>query len=114
MGILLKIFYIKSYYKFSMLKEILKDVSIGLTFAGISYGVINIFSYGPTSFAVNSYLYVGLGLIIGLRHIVSTRFGGLKKALQNFVVVVEKEEVYLHRLVSGEKLKIEGKVERVQ
>lgn len=97
-----------------MLKEVLKDVSTGLMFAGVSYGVVNFYGYGPRSFMLNSYLYVGLGLLVGSRHMFSSRFGGLRKALENFVVVVEEEELYMHRVVSGEKLKIEGEVERVQ
>lgn len=97
-----------------MLKDLFKDVSIGLAFAGISYGVVNVFSYGPQSFLINSYLYVFLGAFIGLRHTFSGSFGGLRSAVENFVVVVEEEEVYLHRVFSGEKLKINGNVERVQ
>lgn len=99
---------------FSMLKDVLKDVSTGLMFAGFSFGVVNVYGYGPRSFMFNSYLYVGLGLLVGARHMFSSRFGGFRKALENFVVVVEEEELYMHRVVSGEKLKIEGNVERVQ
>lgn len=97
-----------------MIKDLFKDVSLGLAFAGISYGVVNSLGYGPNSFTVNSYLYVTLGLTIGLRHTFTGRFSGFRDTLRNLVLVVEDEEVYMHRVLSGEKLKIKGDVERVQ
>ncbi|MFB6143698.1 MAG: hypothetical protein ABEJ98_00160 [Candidatus Nanohaloarchaea archaeon] len=97
-----------------MLKTVLEDIGIGLAFAGSGYGVVSALGFSSTSFMVLAYLYVALALIIGSRHVVSARFGGFRKALENFVVVAEKEELVMHRVINGEKLKIKGEVEKVQ
>ncbi len=96
-----------------MRKKPLIGVSIGLGFAGLSYGTVSFLGYNSTSYTILAYLYVSLSFILTAFYELDS-FGGLKNLTKNFVVVVEEDEKKLKRVFTGEKYKIKGEVEKVQ
>lgn len=96
-----------------MLKKLKIPVLLGLSFYGIAYGIVNFIGFSSSSFTALAYLYIILGLVTGLYYELDSH-GGLQSFLDNIVVVIEGEEMKLKKLVSGEKYKLKGEIEKIE
>lgn len=96
-----------------MLKRLKIPVLLGLGFYGISYGVVKFLGFTSRSFTVIAYLYIILGLLTGVYYEIQDH-GGFQSFLDNIVVVIEGEEMKLKKLVSGEKYKLKGEIEKIE
>lgn len=95
-----------------MLKKLKIPVLIGLSFYGIAYGIVNFLGVTKNSFMILSYLYILLAVITTIYHEID-RYGGFSGFLDNIVLVIEGEEMKLKKLVSGEKYKLKGEIEKI-
>ena len=88
---------------------------IGMTFSGIAFGIVKSFGYNSQTFLALSYLYVVLAAIIGLKYEVKKMSGNdsILSSLKNIVVVSEGEKMEIKRLLTGEKYRIKGEIEKV-
>lgn len=96
-----------------MLKKLKIPALFGLSCYGIAYGIVNFFGFTSRSFTALAYLYIVLSLVVGLYYQLD-RHGGLQSFLDNIVVVIEGEEMKLKKLVSGEKYRLDGEVEKIE
>ncbi|MFT4892251.1 MAG: hypothetical protein ACI8Z7_000018 [Candidatus Nanohaloarchaea archaeon] len=98
-----------------MLGRIKIPLSIGLTFYGIAYLTVRQLGYNSTSFMIISYLYIALAGIIGIKYEIK-KIGGsdsVTSLFRNIVVVSEGEDLTMKRLVTGEKYKLKGEIEKL-
>lgn len=99
-----------------MLKKLKIPISLGLMAYGVAYFVVNSSGFNSTSFTIISYLYIVLAVIIGIRYEAGslTNSSSLISTLKNIVIVIEGEEMKMKRLLTGEKYKLKGEIEKVQ
>lgn len=96
-----------------MLKKLKIPVLFGLTAYGISYGIVNFFGFTSSTFTAIAYLYIFLSISLSLYYEIED-YGGLSGFLDNIVVVAEGEELKLKKLISGEKYKLKGEIEKIE
>lgn len=96
-----------------MLKKLKIPVLFGLTAYGIAYGIVNVIGFTSNSFTLIAYLYIILGLTIGIYYELDSH-GGLKSFLDNIVVVIEGEQMELKKLITGEKYRLDGDIEKIK
>lgn len=96
-----------------MLKRLKIPVLFGLSAYGIAYGIVNFIGFSSSSFTAIAYLYIILGITIGLYYELDAH-GGFRGFLDNIVVVIEGEEMKLKKLISGEKYKLKGEIEKIE
>lgn len=96
-----------------MLTKLKIPVLFGMSFYGIAYGVVRFLGFTSSSFTILAYLYVILGVSLGSYYEIDSH-GGFKEFLSNIVVVIEGEELELKRLISGEKYRLKGEIEKIE
>lgn len=96
-----------------MKKTVIRGASIGLVFTGISYLVVKYIGFRWKSLTVLMYMYVALGVLMAVASEMDAINSGLKTTLDRIVVVAEEEELKLKKVVSGEKYKIKGDLEKI-
>lgn len=96
-----------------MLKNLKIPVLFGLSAYGIAYAIINFIGFKSSSFTAIAYLYIALAVAIGLYYEFDSH-GGFRGFLDNIVVVAEGEEIELKKLISGEKYRLEGEIEKIE
>jgi len=96
-----------------MLKKLKIPVLFGLSAYGIAYAIVNFIGFTSNSFTAISYLYIVLGIVVGLYYEME-KHGGFSDFLDNIVVVTEGEEMKLKKLISGEKYKLKGEIEKIE
>ncbi|MFB6291797.1 MAG: hypothetical protein ABEI58_00205 [Candidatus Nanohaloarchaea archaeon] len=96
-----------------MKSEIKTGLLSGLTFSGLAYASVKLLGFNSTSFTVLMYLYVALGVLTAFLFYLKTSEAGLKDMMRRFVVVVEREELELRSVLTGEKYKVKGEIEKV-
>lgn len=96
-----------------MLKKLKIPVLFGLSAYGIAYGVVKFFGFTSSSFTAIAYLYIVLSIGIGFFYEIED-YGGISGFLDNIVVVIEGDELKLRKLISGEKYKLKGEIEKIK
>lgn len=96
-----------------MLKKLKMPVLFSLSAYGFAYAIVNFIGFTSNSFTAIAYLYIVLGLVISLYYELDNH-GGLQSFLENVVVVIEGEEMKLKKLISGEKYKLKGEIEKIE
>lgn len=96
-----------------MLKKLKIPVLVGMSFYGISYAVVKTLGFSSSSFTVIAYLYIALGIILGLYY-ETERLGGAQNLLDRFVVVVEGEQMKLKKVFGGEVYRLKGEIEKMK
>lgn len=96
-----------------MKKVILKSASIGLAFSGISYFIVSIFGYRWETLMFIMYLFVFQSVTLSIMSHYSLFNSGLTSILDRIAIIAEEEEIKVKKVVSGEKYKIKGDVERI-
>lgn len=95
-----------------MKKKLLSGAAIGLSFAGIASLIVRFIGFNANSLTVFLYLYVILGVFYPLKnHVIDT--SSLPDILHRIVIVAEGEELKMRKLVTGEKYRIDGNVEKL-
>lgn len=94
------------------MKRFLKGAATGLAFAGIASFIARIQGFNSGTLMIFLYLYVVLGVAGSIKSAL-TRHGGLGDFLHNLVIVVEGEEMKMKKLLTGEKYRIDGDVEKL-
>lgn len=92
------------------MKEILKDAMLGSSLAGIGALFVKFRGFDWITLSAALYLTVVAATIAGFRSR-SKISGGL---LDRLVLVIEGEELKMKKLISGEKYKIKGDLEKLQ
>ena len=95
-----------------MIKKLKIPVLLGLSFYGVAYAVVKFAGFTSSSFTVLAYLYIALGLILGVYYELQSH-GGFQGFLDNIVVVIEGEEMRLKKLFTGEKYRLKGEIEKI-
>ncbi len=85
----------------------------GLTFSGIAYLTVKLLGFNSLSFTVVMYLYTALGILLALLFYLKSSDIDLRRIKRKFVVVVEKEELELRSVLTGEKYRVKGEIEKV-
>lgn len=95
-----------------MKKKLLSGMSLGLAFAGIASLIAKFNGFNSDNFMIFLYLYVILGGLVSLK---SAGFGRdfLPGILHRIVVVAEGEELKMKKLVTGEKYRVKGDIEKI-
>lgn len=96
-----------------MLNKLKIPVLFGLSAYGIAYAIVNFIGFTSNSFTAIAYLYIALGLVIGLYYELDSH-GGVHGFLDNLVVVIEGEEMKLKKILSGEKYRLKGEIEKIE
>lgn len=99
-----------------MLKKLKIPISLGLAAYGAAYFIVKTAGFNSSSFTAIAYLYILLAVIVGLRYELGGLVGSssLLSALKNIVIVIEGEEMKMRRVLTGEKYKLKGEVEKIQ
>lgn len=99
-----------------MLSRIKIPALIGLIFSTIAFGVVKFFGYNSQTFLVLSYLYMILAIIIALKYEIKhiTNSESAFSSLKNIVIVSEGEKMEIKRVLTGEKYRIKGEIEKIQ
>jgi hypothetical protein len=84
-----------------------KGAAIGLSFASAGALLVNFAGLTQNTLLVLLYMYVALGVLL-------TVDVELPSLLHRLVLVSEGEAIKMRKLVSGEKYKIKGEVEKLQ
>lgn len=96
-----------------MLTKLKIPVLFGLSTYGIAYTVVNFLGFTSSSFTILAYLYISLSIVIGIYYEIED-IGGFRGFLDNIVVVIEGEEMKLKKLITGEKYKLKGEIEKIE
>ncbi len=96
-----------------MKKSIIKGSAVGIVFTGLSYIVVRFIGFKWESLTVLMYLYVVLGVLMAVISETDNLSQDLGGILDRIVVVVEGEELELKKLVSGEKYRVKGELEKL-
>lgn len=96
-----------------MLKKLKIPVLFGLTAYGVAYSIVNFIGFNSSSFTFLAYLYIILSLVLGAYHEINEH-GGFSEVLDKIVLVTEGEELKLKKLISGEKYKLKGEIEKIE
>ncbi|MFB6203981.1 MAG: hypothetical protein ABEK01_05815 [Candidatus Nanohaloarchaea archaeon] len=97
-----------------MRKEIKKGVFTGLSFAGIAFATVKFMGFSQTSFIVISYLYIIMGVVMSVSSGEGSLRSFLDRKIGNIVLVMEGEELKMRKILTGEKYKVKGEVEKIQ
>ena len=93
------------------MNSIVKDAAVGLSFAGIGSLLIRFYGYNQTTMIVLLYLVVVTAVFQGIRH--SEQSINFSNPLHRLVLVSEGEEMRIRKLLTGEKYKIKGSLEKL-
>jgi len=98
-----------------MLNRLKIPLSIGLAFYGIAYLTVRQLGYNSTSFMVISYLYIALAGILGVKYEIKrmNKSDSLLSVFRNIVIIQEEEEMIMKRLLTREKYKLRGEIEKL-
>jgi hypothetical protein len=98
-----------------MLRRLKIPLSLGLTFYGIAYLTVKQLGYNSASFMIISYLYIALAGIIGIKYEVKkmNNSDSVLSIFRNIVLVREGEELVMKRILTGEKYKLKGEIEKL-
>lgn len=93
------------------MKQVFKDAALGLFFAGMGALIIRFFGFTEISLIAILYLMVALAVVQGLKH---RDFSSVMPSfLERIVVVVEGEELKMKKLLTGEKYRVKGDLEKL-
>jgi len=92
------------------MKDIFKDAAAGLSFAGIGSILVQFQGFTQTTLIVLLYMMVVLAVIQGLKHRESFPAPSF---LERIVLVAEGEELKMKKLLTGEKYKVKGDLEKL-
>ena len=87
-------------------------ILFGLSCYGLAYAIVKFLGFTSSSFTALSYLYIILGLVIGLYYELDSH-GGFRDILDNLVIVIEGDEMELKKILTGEKYRLKGEIEKV-
>lgn len=96
-----------------MIKKLKMPVLMGLSAYGIAYAIVNFNGFTSSSFTAIAYLYIILAISVGLYSEIDSH-GGFRSFLDKIVVVIEGEEMELKKLISGEKYRLNGEIEKIK
>lgn len=95
------------------MNRLVKGAATGLSFAGIASILTRFKGFNSETLIVLLYMYVLLGIIGSVNSSIARKHGGLKKLFHNIVIVVEGEEMKMKKLLTGEKYRIDGDIEKI-
>lgn len=91
-----------------MRKKVIKAAGVGMSFTGIALGVVEFIGFNWTGLTVLMYLYVMVSVTTMLVfELESLGF------FQNLVLVVEGEHLEMKKLLTGEKYRVKGELEKL-
>ncbi len=90
-------------------KGLFKGAATGLAFAGAGNLSVRFLGFNKTSLVLMLYLYVLLGTVPWLK----SQLSGLRSPIERLVVVTGEEEMVLRKILTGEKYRVKGKVEKL-
>jgi hypothetical protein len=93
------------------MRDLISGALLGLSFGGLAVLAVKLFGYTPDSFMVLLYLYTLLGVFPALKDRVTKRFDS--SILHRIVLVAEGEEIKMRKILTGEKYRIKGDVEKL-
>lgn len=98
-----------------MFRRLKIPLSLGLTFYGLAYLTVKQLGYNSNSFMIISYLYIALAGIIGIKYEIKkmNNSDSILSIFKNIVIVREGEELTMKRLLTGEKYKLKGEIEKL-
>ncbi|MFB6190490.1 MAG: hypothetical protein ABEJ91_02870 [Candidatus Nanohaloarchaea archaeon] len=96
-----------------MRREILRGAAIGMLFSGASYAAVVFMGFGWKSLAVSMYLYVAMGVLMAFGSSSGLLDSRISELFDRVVIVAEGEELELRKLVSGEKYRVKGELEKL-
>ncbi|MFB6213186.1 MAG: hypothetical protein ABEJ07_01320 [Candidatus Nanohaloarchaea archaeon] len=96
-----------------MKREAIRGAALGMIFSGIAYLVVRFSGYGWRSLTVLLYLYVFMGATISAAGSFDILDSSIAEIFDRVVLVAEREELVLRKLVSGEKYRVEGELEKL-
>ncbi len=94
-------------------RELLKGAITGLGFAASASAVVRLLGFSSSSLTLLLYLYVLLGVLPALRQKLMEKIGSADTFLHRLVLVAEEEEMEMKKLVTGEKYRVKGEVEKL-
>lgn len=84
-----------------------------MVFSGVAYLVVRFSGYGWRSLTVLLYLYVFMGVMVSVAGSFDLLDSSVAEILDRVVLVAGQEELVLRKLVSGEKYRVEGELEKL-
>lgn len=94
------------------MKSLVNDAAVGLLFAGLGSLLVRINGFNQLTLVILLYLTIGAAVFQGLRYSRSDLFD-FSNPLNRLVIVKEGEELEMRKLISGEKYKIKGSLEKL-
>lgn len=93
------------------MKHVFRDAALGLSFAGAGALTIRFLGFTETSLVIILYMMVVLAVVQGLKHRGSSSM--IPSFLERIVIVAEGEEMKIKKLLTGEKYRVEGDLEKL-
>jgi hypothetical protein len=96
-----------------MRRELLRGATVGMLFSGVAYAAVAFIGFGWKSLAVSMYLYVVMGVLMAFGSRFELLDSRISELFDRVVIVAEGEELELRKLVSGEKYRVKGELEKL-
>lgn len=96
-----------------MRRELLRGAATGIIFSGGAYTAVAFIGFGWKSLAISMYLYVFMGVLMAFGSSFNLLESRISDLLDSVVLVAEGEELELKKLVSGEKYRVKGELEKL-
>jgi len=96
-----------------MKKVAIRGAAVGLVFTGISYLIVRYLGFRWESLTALMYLYIIMGVLMAVASELEAINRGFTTLLDRIVVVAEEEELKLKKVVSGEKYRVKGSLEKI-
>jgi hypothetical protein len=94
-------------------KDVLKSLTVGLSFAGIASVIARFIGFNQSTFTIFLYLYVLQAAYSPLKQLLSERADFSPDILHRLVIVAEGEEMKMRKVLTGEKYRVDGDIEKL-
>ncbi|MFB6100171.1 MAG: hypothetical protein ABEK16_02755 [Candidatus Nanohalobium sp.] len=93
-----------------MKQDAIEGAVYGAVIAGAAYTIVQAMGFSSTSLSVILYLFIVSTILVNVKSELATP---IKPYLENLVIVAEGEEMKMRKLLTGEKYRVKGDVEKL-
>jgi hypothetical protein len=93
-----------------MKQSAIEGAVYGAIIAGAAYIIVQVMGFSSTSLSVILYLFIVSTILVNVKSELATP---IKPYLERLVIVAEGEEMKMRKLLTGEKYRVNGDVEKL-